>query len=241
MSLYEHLAAVYDELFPVNPATLNFVEGLFEKGRARRRAVDLGSATGGHAIAFAERGWEITAVEPSPLLGESSRSKAAAARLEVRHVQGDMRAIADYILPGSLDLLLCLGNTLPHLENSGEIESFLGKARRVLAGDGVLVLQLVNFRITGPGFTFPPIRQGGIEFDRSYSLDAEERLRFDTRLVLANGVAWEDSTELCPIPPAGLGEALAAAGFSRVERYAGWDREAFDEERSRFLIAVARP
>ncbi|TFG79541.1 MAG: SAM-dependent methyltransferase, partial [Spirochaetales bacterium] len=54
MGLYETLADVYDDVFPVNPMTLSFIGA---PSRSGARLLDLGCATGGHALALAEAGW----------------------------------------------------------------------------------------------------------------------------------------------------------------------------------------
>jgi hypothetical protein len=72
MDLYDHLAPCYDEIFPLNPATLPFLRGLTP--RAHPRAADLGSATASLSRALAAEGWEVTALEPSEALTERARN-----------------------------------------------------------------------------------------------------------------------------------------------------------------------
>ncbi|MEI6873916.1 MAG: class I SAM-dependent methyltransferase [Spirochaetota bacterium] len=240
MSLYENLAPVYDELFPLNPATIDFLQGSTSGDGGRRKALDLGSATGDHALALAALGWELTAVEPSSLLAEASRKKASASGLPVTTILGDMRDLGNFVEPGSQDLVLCLGNTLPHLESMAEIEDLLGKARKALRQGGSLILQLINFSLTREGFVFPVIKKGSTEFARSYTEGSKGRIGFDTRLTIEGRGTWRDRTELFPIAPRALGAALAKSGFASTERYSNWERESFEEDSSRFLIIAAR-
>ncbi len=61
MSLYDRISRLYDELFPVNPAAVEAIESMIPR-EAEKRILDLGAATGGHARAFADRGWDILGI-----------------------------------------------------------------------------------------------------------------------------------------------------------------------------------
>jgi len=225
-------------LFPLNQASLVFLEALAAPLSSRPRVLDLGSATASLARALADRLWQVTAIEPSPAL--MSRAEEALRDEGPRLVLGDHRDLGRLFGAASLDLLLCLGNTLPHLASSEEVRRFLEAARLALAGDSALVLQLLNYDLVGPGFEFPPLGAAGAEFRRAYSASEGGKLAFETELRTEAGI-FKDRTELLPLRPGELGALLAAAGFSGIERFAGWDGSPFRAASSPFLIVVARP
>ena len=72
--------------------------------------------------------------------------------------EADMLGIAKEFRGESFDLILCLGNTLPHLIGQGASD-FLGQARSLIAPGGALVLQTLNFSLPriAPGFSFPEL------------------------------------------------------------------------------------
>jgi SAM-dependent methyltransferase len=243
MSLYEHLAPVYDGLFPVDPATIDFLENL--EGMAGSRVVDLGSATGGHAFALADLGWEVIALEPSPSLMRIARDRQGPVKQGLSQpnpllVEQDLSHLSGQCLPGSVDLLLCLGNTLPHLKDGAAIGQFLASAALALDRRGILILQLVNYDLIGSGHIFPVIKNDVAKFSRSYAEGGYGRLSFETTLSLEDGTIWKDSTELYPLTPEELSTLILDSGFSTARQLSGWGGEAFDSAASPFLIVEAR-
>ena len=61
------------------------------------RALDIGCGTGDHAVNFARRGWDVTAVDFVPRALDAVRAKAAAAGVEVRCVEADVTDMADQV------------------------------------------------------------------------------------------------------------------------------------------------
>jgi SAM-dependent methyltransferase len=238
MALYDRLSAVYDRLFPTNPSTFPAIEALIPEN-APRRLLDLGAATGGHLAGFKERGWEVLGIE-------LNRAMVAKAREGVRVIEGSMldaEALAGrYFGEGArCGAVLCLGNTLPHLRPE-TIAPFFSAIRRLTAPGCPFVVQMLNYAnpAVGAGFVFPDIVSGDIVFSRRYEAGAGmDSLIFVTDLSL-DGTVMTDRTELYPLPPAVLRNALAAAGFDRIDFFADWNRADFQEDRSLYLIAVAR-
>ncbi|HUX42614.1 MAG TPA: class I SAM-dependent methyltransferase [Rectinemataceae bacterium] len=238
MDLYAHLATVYDRIFPLNPASLAYIEGLDGRRGQKGRAIDLGSATGSLAIALAELGWEVAGVELSPDLLALSRKRTIHQGAWVEFYQADMRDLGRLFTPTSADLILCLGNTLPHLANFEELGAFLVAARSLLRIGGRIILQLVNFDLAGPGFVFPTLVEVGFRFERSYSGLPDGRIAFDTRLSFDEGQSYKDRTALLPLSPKRLESELLRAGFSIEKRLASWEGTDFDPRSSHYLTIV---
>jgi len=238
MDLYTHLAGVYDRVFPVNPACLAYIDALADTEGFRGRAIDLGTATGGHAFALAERGWEVVGVELSAELLALGRAKQDNNGSSVEFLQVDMRDLGRLFAPASANLILCLGNTLPHLADLDEIRGFLVAARSLLGKEGRIILQLVNFDLAGPGFVFPTLVEVGFRFERSYAGLPDGRIAFDTRLSFDEGQSYADRTALFPLTPAMLESALLDAGFSIERKLSAWDGSGFDPGASPYLIIV---
>lgn len=71
------------------------------------RALDLGCGTGTNAVALAQRGWEVTAVDFSARALGAARSKAARASVTVRFLRRDVTRLDD--LQGPFDFALDIG------------------------------------------------------------------------------------------------------------------------------------
>ena len=257
MTLYESLAAVFDTLFPMNPKTPGFLVGLTTpEGRIPApRVLDLGCATGAHAIALAELGWNAVGIDSeAAMIAEADRAAAragVAGRLSFAVM--DMREIGTRFSGQAFDLMLCLGNTLPHLAGAdradagdphAEIARFLGAAHALLAPGAALVVQTLNFQREeiGPGYHFPELVSGDLTLRRSYHEPPAGQpgtLRFVVELI--RGPATDrGETTLVPLAPARLREMLREAGFAHLTCHSGWDGAPFDEARDLQCITVAR-
>lgn len=99
-------------------------------------AIDLGSGHGIQSAALAELGFNVTAVDQSEkLLNELKQNTAN----KVKTVNGD---ITDYGYPGEIkpELIICMGDTLTHLNSSSDVNRLIRIAAENLAEYGKLVL-----------------------------------------------------------------------------------------------------
>ena len=103
-------------------------------GETPGRALDLGAGEGRNAIWLAEQGWQVTAVDFSPV-GLAKAAKLAAARgVNVSWEQADLRQY--HPAPGGYDLVLLAYIHLP----PGEFGGLLATAVSALAPGGTLLV-----------------------------------------------------------------------------------------------------
>lgn len=110
-----------------------------------RVAVDLGCGSGFQSIALARLGFRVVAIDFSRRLLAELNERARG--LPVESIAGDIRDVAR-LVPAAVELVVCMGDTLSHLEHEEDLALvFDGVAARLAAG-GRLVL---TFRdLTGP-------------------------------------------------------------------------------------------
>lgn len=100
-----------------------------------RVAVDLGAGFGMHAIPLAHAGFRVSAVDSSPLLVEQLRSFAVG--LDVHATIGDLLEFPRLLDPDQkADVIVCMGDTLPHLSSAGDVERLAGLVSETLAPGG---------------------------------------------------------------------------------------------------------
>lgn len=115
-------------------AELGLVDG------AGEAAIDLGCGSGFQSIALAGLGYAVQAVDGcGKLLAELDRRKGALHVMTLCHDIRDIRAVAR---PGAR-LIVCMGDTLPHLAGTDEIDALFADVRALLAPGGSFV---VGFR-----------------------------------------------------------------------------------------------
>ena len=94
--------------------------------RSGRFAIDLGAGFGMHTVPLARAGWRVLAIDSSPTL-LSQRSEFIEG-LAVNARCGELLGFSEYVPPAErADLVLCMGETLTHLETPDAI-SELGRA-----------------------------------------------------------------------------------------------------------------
>ena len=104
------------------------------------RALDLGAGIGLHASALADLGYQVTALDSSEqLLGELAR-----ARPDVATVHGDITA-ARKLVAGPFALIVCMGDTLPHLASPKAVWAAMTAARALLTAAGRVVLSFRDY------------------------------------------------------------------------------------------------
>ena len=92
---------------PTPQELLDLIEG--PASRAPGRALDLGCGTGADAVALAQRGWKVTAVDAVPRALEAARRRSAEAGVSVEWIHGDVASLGDAGVTGSYDLVYDVG------------------------------------------------------------------------------------------------------------------------------------
>jgi SAM-dependent methyltransferase len=121
-------------------------------------AIDLGSGPGFQSIALAELGFDrVVAIDTSQaLLHELSAHKGD---LPIETVLDDLRAFDRFTSPGSAEAIVCMGDTLTHLESTADVSNVLEKARDALRPGGLLFLTFRDLSVELTGLDrFLPIR-----------------------------------------------------------------------------------
>ncbi|MFG2989159.1 class I SAM-dependent methyltransferase [Streptomyces sp. NPDC048257] len=108
---------------------------------ADRHAIDLGCGPGVQSLALAGLGFgPVTAVDTSgKLLDELTRYAGQDA--PIRPLNADIRtALPRIAAPGTAAVILCMGDTLPHLPALSDVPALLADVQRALAPGGHLVI-----------------------------------------------------------------------------------------------------
>ena len=225
---YNCIAEKYDFIFPLSPAHQTF----FVEELQGHTVLDVGAATGNLTAYLSWQGYEGTAIDLSDrLIAQAAKKGIVVQPLNMLHI--DQLAIFDNIV--------CIGNTLPHLDSKTSVQLFLQKAYGQLTQGGKLVLQLVNFQkyfaqqqgdYLG---NLPLIANDKVKFERFYYLNIEGKIRFKT--ILDDTI--ENEELLQPIFADELIQWLTQIGFQTINLYGNFKKDPFDPNASMALIIVA--
>jgi predicted TPR repeat methyltransferase len=163
-----HLAPIYSWMLGDIEAAFARAAAELEELRlppaAAAVAVDLGAGLGLHARALADRGFSVTAIDSSEFLLDELRSRCAA--LPIVAINADLVDFGDFVKRQPA-VIVCLGDTLPHLPSFAAVEKLLAAVAVALAPGGVFAA------------TFRDYATKALEGDRRFIL-----VRADERRIL---------------------------------------------------------
>jgi len=248
VGFYQSISAHYDAIFPVEAETVDF---LGRRAPPGSRVLDIACGTGGHALALAARGLQVTGIDLDPAMIEAARRKltpeagpsgrAGRPRFEVL----DMQRIRERFEPG-FSLAYCIGNSLVHLQDEQRIAGVLRDCHALLAPGGCLVVQVIHYdRILGEGLTeLPTLRGGDLEFRRSYQYDpAGTVVQFRTQLRVraAGGERVVDNcVPLWILRRADLERLAREAGFRDLHLHGGFDGRPLEPRSLPVVLSATR-
>lgn len=238
-SFYAAISEHYDHIFPVKPAQVRFVLERLGQGR---RVLEMGCATGNLTSALARASKKVAGIDLSAEMVERARRKAEGEGLSIDYRVMDMREMGSGFERSAFDGVVCVGNTLVHLASLEEIAGVLRMARRLLAPEGVLVTQTINYdRILDQELTcLSTVDNDHITFERRYQRDRTDgRIGFQTALTIkSQGKVLTHEVPLVPLRRRELNAAIRQAGFQTIDYWGSFAGEPFNAASSVPLIAV---
>jgi len=209
------------------------------KPRSGLRALDIGCGTGYHLRALQQAGFEVQGMEPSKALREQA----------VRNLPGTtvsplkMERLPSFAgTHGPWDLVICLGNTLPHLPES-LLRKFCRALYQALNQKGVAVIHLLGYEKilkNRPG-KLPvktiEVTEAVYRFERSYEYK-KDHLAFNIEVFRDDILLGEDREILYPVTARKLRGVLSGAGFREIRLYGAFDHEVEYTPESDNLVAV---
>jgi SAM-dependent methyltransferase len=257
--MYDAFGADYDRFVDWEgrlAAEMPFIERQLQATDAHR-VLDAACGTGMHAIALAERGYEVVGADLSARMIDRARDNATESSLVLSGTDG---ANVGFEVAGfgelsarvgkDFDALLCLGNSLPHVLTLADLTASLADFAACLRPGGLLLIQNRNFdavladhnRWMGP----QSHREGETEwlFVRFYDFEPEGLLTFNVVTVQREvATDWSQritSTRLWPQMESELTAALTAADFEAITRFGDLQGAPFDAGNSPNLVVTAR-
>ena len=116
-------------------------KALFERlgivGDGIGRAVDLGCGPGAQSVALARLGFRVTSIDFSKkMLAELASRKGD---LPIDIVEGDIRHVSE-LAPREAEFVVCMGDTLAHLDSKADVETVLAGSMEILRPRGRVLL-----------------------------------------------------------------------------------------------------
>lgn len=212
--------------------------------------LDAACGTGMHALALAKAGYEVAGADFFKEMISKARQNASAAKLDLRFEVSGFGMLSKTFTDARFDVLLCLGNSLPHVLSLDALQEAVKDFYDCLRPGGLLMIQNRNFDAVmrkKDRWMEPQVFREGEEewiFQRFYDFNQDGSIRFNiVNLHRKADSEWNSnvvSTRLMPQLRDEMEAQLVEAGFHQVRSMGGLDGSAFDPLVSGNLILVAR-
>lgn len=213
------------------------------------RVLDAACGTGMHAIALAKKGYTVAGADLSASMIDRARENAASSGANPRFEPVGFGSLASVFGQSSFDVLLCLGNSLPHLLDASSLAAALDDFNACLRPGGLLVIQNRNFDSVVSNrerWMEPQSHQEGARewlFLRFYDYLPDGLIQFNIVTLTRTGqAAWDQqirATRLYPQRAFELIQALSWARFGRMTAYGSLSGDLFNADTSGNLVMCA--
>ncbi len=173
-SPWAELASVWEELFPLRSERVDMCRSLVAPGQA---VLDAGCGTGALVRALVAQGVDAYGFDLDP--GFVAHAREQAGDDAERVVLWDLREISSVLSGKRFGLIVCLGQTFPHLLTDSAVRSFLAGACERLERGGRLAIQVVADRDEHPVRSLPSLEAGETRLERRRILTGPDRAVFE--------------------------------------------------------------
>lgn len=228
---YSEILEYYDELFPVNEDALSLIKSLTDQIRKKSplqpaplsRYLGIGCATGSFENKVDSLNLEITGIDKNPLMIETAMRRMKGCGTTSRFFEMSIIDIGRFLQQDSFNIITCIENTLPYISDPTLLKKFFHDTKKLLAPDGCLLIQTVNFDsfdCTQP-ITLPERSSIRVCLKRSYIPRENNLLSLKAELELGNGnkIILPPTTPILPITISLLTELGSEAGFTPPQFY----------------------
>lgn len=121
-------------------------------------AIDLGAGFGTHSIPLARAGWRVLTIDSSRILLDQLSSLAKGLPVDAHH--GDILDFREHLSAGEhADLILCMGDTLTHLDSTASVNELCRLVASRLSPGGIFVATFRDYtRLPSGDARFIPVR-----------------------------------------------------------------------------------
>lgn len=233
MKLYNNFAVYYDKIFPRNPKVIEFMDRAFKQGHI----LDIACGTGEYSVSLAHLNYQVTGLDLSDQMIEYAKTKAINEKVKVNFRVQNMLNLED---KDTYEGIICIGNSLVHLDSDAEIKTALEKMYQALKHHGSVIIQVINYDLILekklPGLS--TVTNQEYSFYRNYEFDGS-KIHFKTRLTDGLRV-FVDETLLFPLKHQTLVNLLTEIGYKEIKTVGGFSHDSFDLKQDITYVVTAK-
>ncbi|MDA3880008.1 MAG: class I SAM-dependent methyltransferase [Prolixibacteraceae bacterium] len=236
MNFYQSIHQYYDHIFPLNKQQVVFTK---EELQAPGEILDIGCGTGNLAIALANEGFDVDAIDLDESMIETADKKSNGNNPRFSAI--DMLEIASVFNADNFDAITCFGNTLVHLTDNARVQHFFNSVYTLLKPGGKFLFQVLNYEtiLRNKPDNLPLIDNDIVRFDRKYEYSESGFINFKTSLTVKTSEATlNNEVQLNPLTKMQLEEMLQISHFKNIEFFGNFNHGVLSDD-SLPLVCIA--
>lgn len=195
----------------------DFIAAGFVPG-VEARALDLGCGSGYQTLALAEIGYSVVALDSSARLLDELQ--AVAAELRITPLLADMRDAAAYSCHGPFDLVVCMGDSIIHLQTMADVAKLFQDvyANLNVGGRFVVSFRDLSHELTGTERILP-VRMDDHRIMAVFLEYGQQHVTVNDVLIVQEGEGWrmrKSAYQKLRLPVATTTQMLMQAGLREV-------------------------
>src|SRR5574344_865652 len=136
MESIQNIVEYYEELFPIDENIKNFYTNLINNINTPARFLGIASNTGSLEFFLARKSCDVTGIEVSQPLLESSILKRRTQLLSIRFFQLSILEMKKFLGKKFYNVIYCLNNRITFIRNSNYMQQFLIDCKELLKDYG---------------------------------------------------------------------------------------------------------
>ncbi|HHV04777.1 MAG: class I SAM-dependent methyltransferase [Bacilli bacterium] len=242
IDLYERFAFDYDEFGPIEEYLgdeKTFLNKIFAE-HGVRNVLDCACGTGQHLLMMAQSGYNVWGSDYSKSMLEVAHRNLQKRGYNIPLCQCDFRYL-EQAFNMDFDAIVCLTNSLPHLQTDEDLLTALRSMKNRLNKNGVLVLTqgTTHFTLTLPSIEVVVNRS---DFSRIFVKEQDGRFQTIHVLDLYHSAERLESNQYDIVYRILLDEdykkLLSQAGFTNIQIYGDYKMNAYDEKSWRLIVVA---
>jgi SAM-dependent methyltransferase len=195
------------------------------------RAFDLGAGCGFQSIPLTEIGFNVVAMDLSARL--LAELKHNAPHLPIATICDDITHFSTYVR-GNIDLVVCMGDTLTHLEDLEIVAALIQQAYAALAPGGQMILSFRNLTRALVGLDrFIPVRSSDTTIFTCF-------LEYEKNAVQVHDIVYEKKKDRWTLHKSAYRKLIISAEWTQdTLQEAGFNIESYSEKNG-MIIIIAR-
>lgn len=133
MKAFETFALIYDQVMD-DQLYEDWLAFTLRHLKGEKDLLELACGTGELAIQFAQKGYNVTALDQSEEMLTMASQHAQSEQADVQFVQGDMLDLSDI---GNYEVVTCYSDSICYLANEEEVQTTFNEVYQILKEDGI--------------------------------------------------------------------------------------------------------